>query len=101
MTTASAPITWARLLQSCSIIGLTRSRLQFAIYFCLHRGGVPENTARRQPRFGQNPSPKNFRQKLYVRQNRGPGALDCSRVACNLERIEVLLELNGPTVADR
>src|SRR5213593_4151369 len=31
----------------------------------------------------------------------GPGALDCSRVACDLERIEVLLELNGPAVADR
>ena len=29
------------------------------------------------------------------------GALDCSRVACDLERVEVLLELNGPTVADR
>ena len=30
-----------------------------------------------------------------------PRASDCSRVASNLERIEVLLELNGPTVADR
>ena len=31
----------------------------------------------------------------------GPGALDRSRVACDLERVEVLLELNGPAVADR
>ena len=51
--------------------------------------------------FRAKPAPKEFRKKLYVRQNRGPGALDCSRGACNLERIEVLLELNGPTVADR
>ena len=29
-----------------------------------------------------------------------PGALDRSRVACDLQRIEVLLELNSPTVAD-
>ena len=29
------------------------------------------------------------------------GPLDRSRVACDLERIEVLLELNGPAVADR
>src|SRR6267142_3976804 len=29
------------------------------------------------------------------------GALDRSRVACDLERVEVLLELNGPAVADR
>ena len=29
------------------------------------------------------------------------GALDCSRVACDLERVEVLLELNGPAAADR
>jgi len=29
------------------------------------------------------------------------GALDRSRVACDLERVEVLLELNGPSVADR
>src|SRR4029077_15218502 len=45
--------------------------------------------------------PGNFRKKPYVRQNRGSGALDCSRVSCDPERIEVLLELNGPTVADR
>ena len=30
-----------------------------------------------------------------------PGALDRSRVACDLERVEVLLELNGPAIADR
>ena len=29
------------------------------------------------------------------------GALDRSRIACDLERVEVLLELNGPAVADR
>jgi hypothetical protein len=28
------------------------------------------------------------------------GALECSRVACDLERVEVLLELNGPAAAD-
>ena len=26
-------------------MGLTRTRLQLAIYFCLHRGSLPENTA--------------------------------------------------------
>ncbi len=31
----------------------------------------------------------------------GPGALERSRVSCDPERVEVLLELNGPTVADR
>src|SRR5207237_7348632 len=45
--------------------------------------------------------PKNFRKKLYVIENRGPRALERSRVSCDPERIEVLLELNGPTVADR
>src|SRR5438093_13479740 len=41
-------------------MSLTRIRLQLAIYFCLHRGSLPENTARRQPRFpGQTPRPKN------------------------------------------
>jgi hypothetical protein len=28
-------------------------------------------------------------------------ALDRTRVACDLERVEVLLEVNGPVVADR
>src|SRR5205807_6459975 len=51
--------------------------------------------------FGATPPPKNFGKKLYVRQNRGAGALERSRVSCDPERIEVLLELNGPTVADR
>src|SRR5438094_7980774 len=46
-------------------------------------------------------SSKHFRKKLYVRQNRVPGALERSRVSCDPQRIEVLLELNGPTVADR
>src|SRR5436190_24010620 len=31
--------------------GLTRIRLQLAIYFCLHRGSLPENTAGRQALF--------------------------------------------------
>lgn len=30
---------------------LTRIRLQPALYLCLHRGSLPENTAGRQPRF--------------------------------------------------
>jgi len=29
---------------------LTRIRVQLAIYFCLHRGSLPENSAERQPR---------------------------------------------------
>src|SRR6478609_9682615 len=66
------------------------------------------------------PCPNNFGKKLYVRSNTDetqikdhvvcdatsrtltpPGALDRSRVACDLERVEVLLKLNGPAVADR
>src|SRR5580765_3979471 len=31
--------------------GLTGIRRQRAIYFCLHRGSLPENTTGRQPRF--------------------------------------------------
>src|SRR5438552_8454325 len=46
-------------------------------------------------------SSKHFRKKLYVRQNRGAGALKRSRVSCDLERVEVLLKLNGPAVANR
>jgi hypothetical protein len=42
---------------------LTRIRLQSAIYFCLHRGSLPENTAGRQTRFGAKPALKNFRKK--------------------------------------
>src|SRR5207237_8964976 len=30
-----------------------------------------------------------------------PRALDRSRIACDLERVEVLLKLNGPAVANR
>jgi hypothetical protein len=41
-----------------------------AIYFCLHLGSLPENTAERQPRFWAKPAFKKFRKKLYVRQNR-------------------------------
>src|SRR4030095_15317642 len=39
--------------------GLTRIRLQAAIYFCLHRGSLQENMARGQPRFRGKPRPKN------------------------------------------
>ena len=47
---------------------LTRIRLQRAIYFCLHRGSLPENTAGRQPRFRGKTCAQNFRKKLYVRR---------------------------------
>src|SRR5882724_477692 len=48
-------------------ITATRIRLRAAIYFCLHRGSLTENTAGRQPRCrGTIPCPKKFRQKLYV-----------------------------------
>ena len=47
------------------------------------------------------PVPDKISEKYYMSDKSRAGALDCSRVACNLERIEVLLELNGPTVADR
>jgi hypothetical protein len=36
------------------VIGLTRIRLQLAIYFVLHRGSLPENTARWQARSHSN-----------------------------------------------
>ena|SRR5207248_7481976 len=40
---------------------LCRIGWQFVIYFCLHRGSLPENTAGRQPRLGaKNPRRKNF-----------------------------------------
>jgi hypothetical protein len=39
---------------------LTRIRLHRTIYFCLHRGSLPETTAEGQPRFGGTiPCPKN------------------------------------------
>ena len=41
------------------------------------------------------------RKRASSRKVRGPGALDRSRVACDLERVEVLLELDGPAVANR
>ena len=44
-----------------SSVHLSRIGWQFVIYFCLHRGTLPENTAGRQPRLGaKNPRPKNF-----------------------------------------
>src|SRR5437763_16866475 len=46
-------------------------------------------------------SSKHFRKKLCIRQNRVPRALERSRVSCDPERVEVLLKLNGPAVADR
>src|ERR1700745_366874 len=48
-----------------------------------------------------NPCLTKFLKNIICQTNRGPGALECSRVSCDPERIEVLLELNGPTVADR
>jgi hypothetical protein len=49
----------------------TRIRLQLAIYFCLHRGSLPENTARRQPRFrGQKPIPDKISEKYICQINR-------------------------------
>src|SRR5207237_10922714 len=41
------------------------------------------------------------RKRASSRKVRGLGALDRSRVACDLERVEVLLELDGPAVANR
>ena len=87
--------------------------------------GDPDSEAASEPPASpdtveQNPSPKKFREKLYVRSNPDetqindhvvcddtsrtltpPRALDHSRIACDLERVEVLLKLNGPAVADR
>jgi len=48
---------------------LTRTRLQRAIYFCLHTGSLPENTAGRRPRFGAKPVPKNFRKNYMSYKN--------------------------------
>ena len=42
----------ARQTMSDCCIDLTRIRLQSAIYFCLHRGSLPENTARWQAQPG-------------------------------------------------
>src|SRR6266446_10089673 len=69
-------------------IDLTTNRLHLAIYFFLHRSSLPENTADSQALSKGAPRPQKFRQKLYVRQNRVPGALECSRVSCDPERIE-------------
>jgi hypothetical protein len=37
----------------------------------------------------------------FLKGKRSLGPLDRSRVACDLERVEVLLEFDGPAVADR
>jgi hypothetical protein len=50
--------------------GLHRIRLQLAIYFCLYRRSLPENTAGRQPRFGAKSAPKNFRKNYMSEQIR-------------------------------
>src|SRR2546429_9837079 len=41
------------------------------------------------------------RKRASSRKARGPGALDRSRVACDMERVEVLTELDGTAVANR
>ena len=41
-------------------MGLTRIRLQPAIYFCLHRGSLPKNAEGGQPRIQGEIVPKNF-----------------------------------------
>ena len=46
-------------------------------------------------------SEQSARKRAGSRKVREPGALDRSRAACDLERVEVLLELDGPAVADR
>jgi hypothetical protein len=58
------------MTESDVFIGLTRIRLQLAIYFCLHGGSLPEKAAGRQRNSGATAVPKNFRKKLYVSQNR-------------------------------
>src|SRR5438874_6191089 len=50
---------------------LTRIRVQLAIYFCLHRGSLPEHTAGGQSRFRANPPPQKFR-KNYVSAKTAP-----------------------------
>ena len=53
---------------------LTRIRLQSAIYFRLHAGSLPENTAGRQSRFGANSPPK-FSVKNYMSRKIGRRSL--------------------------
>ncbi len=47
--------------------GLNRIRLQLAIYFCLYRRSLPENTAGGRTRFRGEILAQKFRKKLYVR----------------------------------
>jgi hypothetical protein len=47
-----------------------------AIYFCLHRSSLPENSARRQLQFGGKIGPRKVRKKLYVSQNHDPQKSD-------------------------
>src|ERR1041384_1885470 len=44
-----------RSFSSGTVNRLTRIRLQRAIYFCLHGGGVPENISGGQPGFWRTP----------------------------------------------
>jgi hypothetical protein len=55
-----------RIAPVADALGLTRIRLQLAIYFCLHGGSLPENTAGAQPRFRGKILPGKFRKKLHV-----------------------------------
>ena len=43
---------------------LTRIRQHLAIYFCLHRGSLPEDTAKRQPQFRDNTRPEFLRKTI-------------------------------------
>jgi len=63
-------------------------------------GSLPEKTAARQHKF-LDETCRQKNEKNYMSDKIEPGALERSRVSCDPERIEVLLELNGPTVADR
>ena len=61
---SKSPIILAgNILQCFSVAGarpgLNRIRLQLAIYFCLHRGSLPDKTARGQPRFWARSVSKN------------------------------------------
>jgi len=60
-----------RELFMCGVMHLTRIRLQSAIYFCLHAGSLPENTARRQPQFEAKLAAKIFRQKTICQTKSG------------------------------
>ena len=69
--------------------GLTRIRLQPAIYFCLHRGSLPENTAGRQPRLGaKNPRPQDFVKNCISAKPAAP--------LCNVHITATLLGAKNP-----